>query len=153
MCLVVRKSKINYDDFKMAEKDIIIYKVLRIEKGKYRSLFKVDNFYKKNKINEEILLKDIIPVEYWWMKTRETELQKGYHSYINKEDAFSSSRAIVEPVCEFIIPKGSYYIEGNYGYSDIKNFISTNIIFKKDLTSTFFQRIKIFITKLYYLCA
>lgn len=146
MCLTVNKSNLSTSDFKIASKNIVVYKVLLNNYFGYRSAFQNHNYYQKDQINIELKLDDIISSTYV-----NTKIEKGYHSYKNIKDAINYKRkSLIKNnlvVCKFIIPKGAYYIGGFYnGNMKIPNYVSTNIIFKEDLTNlTFIQKIKRFL--------
>ncbi len=121
---------------KIAEKDIVVYKIGKVLNNKFRSLFQ-NYFYDVKKLNTKISLRpasdwDYLPHSLIW---------KGYHSYkdvtmpFNKlEENFRGMYVgkikIIMPLINdyylgtFIIPKGSEYYENHVG-----EIVSSNIIY------------------------
>ena len=121
---------------KIAEKDIVVYKIRKVLNNKFRSLYQ-NYFYGAKELNTKISLRpasdwDYLPHFLIW---------KGYHSYkdvtipFNElEESFRGMYVgkikIIMPLINdyylgtFIIPKGSEYYENHVG-----EIVSSNIIY------------------------
>ena len=117
---------------KVAEKDIEVYKIGRVQDNRFICEFR--NFsYKKGVPNEELVLKEIC-----WMGS--ISINEGYHSYKRVSIRFNSLSGkvkyiyrgyIIQPYLDdsydlatFIIPKGSIYYENFDG-----EIVSSNIVY------------------------
>lgn len=121
---------------KIAEKDIVVYKIGKVLNNKFRSLYQ-NYFYGAKELNTKISLRpasdwDYLPHSLIW---------EGYHSYkdvtipFNElEESFRGMYVgkikIIMPLINdyylgtFIIPKGSEYYENHVG-----EIVSSNIIY------------------------
>lgn len=117
---------------KKAESDIIVYKYL------YRRTTSGLIFtpYRYFKMREGELYKSILTKNF-------NTIESGLHSFVNLSDCKSvgvRDSIIYEVlICEFIIPKGAYYYEGNFIYivsgkqHKLSSIASSRIIFNKIL--------------------
>lgn len=128
---------------RIAERDIVVYKMGNISGNIFISLYK-NYIYKKGKINKDIVLVPDIRYEVNGVFRIEDPLYaiyRGYHSFISISMSYSDlglySRTIylgkrpytlwLENYCyiaTFIIPKGSNYFENDRG-----EIVSSNIIY------------------------
>lgn len=136
MCLTVN----NGATFKVAQKDIIVYKTGAIYGDSYSSKYR-DYTYKKDEIQPHVILK-IYPVGFSY----DRQIYEGYHSYTSLSEANIHNREDRgEKIGVFTIPKGSLYIEGTF--VGTKNYVSETIIFngeykKKSLLKRLLQLFK-----------
>ena len=117
---------------KVAEKDIEVYKIGRVQDNRFICEFR--NFsYKKGVPNEELVLKEI-----YWMGS--ISINEGYHSYKRVSIQFKSLSDTIKfiyrgytlhpyrdglyDLATFIIPKGSIYYENING-----EIVSSNILY------------------------
>ena len=117
---------------KVAEKDIEVYKIGRVQDNRFICEFR--NFsYKKGVPNEELVLKEIC-----WMGS--ISINEGYHSYKRVSIRFNSLSGKIKYIyrgykiqpyldglydlATFIIPKGSIYYENLDG-----EIVSSNIVY------------------------
>lgn len=117
---------------KVAEKDIDVYKIGRVQDNRFICEFR--NFsYKKGVLNEELILK-----ETRWMGS--ISINEGYHSYKRVSFEFNSLSDTIKfiyrgytlhpyqeglyDLATFIIPKGSIYYENING-----EIVSSNILY------------------------
>lgn len=128
---------------KIAERDIVVYKMGSISENIFISLYK-NYIYKKGKINKDIVLVPDIRYEVNGVFRIEDPLYaiyRGYHSYTSISMSYSDlgldSRTIYLGklpyilllrnycyIATFIIPKGSNYFENDRG-----EIVSSNIIY------------------------
>lgn len=123
---------------KIAEKDIIVYKIGKISSDKFQSLYQ-GYIYNLKELNTEILLSP--KIDYGYENSILYIIWKGYHSYKNVVMPFTglekNFRAIYGGILQmemslpndyylgtFIIPKGSKYYENSWG-----EIVSSNIIY------------------------
>ena len=121
---------------RIARRDITVYKLGRILKNEFISLYQ-DYTYEIKSINEEITL---IPLKHPTFYPL-CMIREGYHSYISISMPYSklglfsrkvylgknlSTLWLCNPyyIATFIIPKGSKYFENIYG-----EIVSSNIIY------------------------
>lgn len=128
---------------RIAERDIVVYKIGSISGNMFISLYK-NYIYKKGKINKDIVLVPDIRYEVNGVFRIEDPLYaiyRGYHSYTSISMSYSDlgldSRTIylgkfaedirlnnVYSIATFIIPKGSNYFENDRG-----EIVSSEIIY------------------------
>ena len=98
---------------KIAEEDVVVYKVGGVIDGKFIPYFRHDFVYTANALNKEVKLGSDKGYEY-------VSIDEGYHSYSNRDRAFETLNCIMVfeldynyydkiVIAKFIIPKGSEY--------------------------------------------
>lgn len=144
MCL----TKKDFKGFKVAKKDIIVYKVavkkdilIKNDNGNIERVTAFSSFYR----NSEVKLNTVLIEDFSKMKPDYDDLWKkysfeiGFHSFINKRTPIrrykdnlkyrNSTNGTTVLLFKCIIPKGSHYIDG-YFYGS-KSMISDKIIYLK----------------------
>lgn len=118
MCLTVN----NGATFKVAQKDIIVYKTGAIYGDSYSSKYR-GYTYKKDEIQPHVILKTY-PLGF----QSDRQIYEGYHSFTSLSEANIHNREDRgEKIGVFTIPKGSLYIEGTF--VGTKNYVSETLIF------------------------
>ena len=139
MCLTLTEKS----EIKVAEEDIICYKVVRrLCSGVYRSEYY--GYLYETGILDKSAFGDItittrpcittyrsINFNYQDITGYEQVVERGFHSFTCKEDAYKYAEryrysAVSYVVVKCIIPKGANYIEGIYG--EYPNYVSNKII-------------------------
>lgn len=125
MCLITTNTEI-----KIATENILVYKVLNIfgrslfQKFKYRLYQKYKLFGRlytyPNIIHSNEVTSSGEPIYFF-------KVEKGFHSFPFKTDA-KDELCIGRVLSQFIIPKGSQYVEGFWKSTSIPNVVSNEII-------------------------
>lgn len=126
MCLTLTEKS----EIKVAEENIICYKVVRkLHPGVYKSEF-FGHLYVRAQLNK--MSEDILSITPSCIINDQRTVEKGFHSFTCKEDAYKykatrgNKSDVPYIVVKYIIPKGSKYIEGTYG--EYPNYVSDKII-------------------------
>ena len=108
MCLIV------HNKFpKIATKDIVCYKILKTVDGKLVSSVRNFPFKLNVRMRPKVIFKILPKMDNI---LGELVVEEGYfHTFVNHENAKSSSTGYNDEVYECIIPKGTLYFEGFYG--------------------------------------
>lgn len=124
MCMTIKKSWFR-KTFKMkpklltAKEDIVYYKVyITLEDGvksKYQKT--IHEFGRQSHIKI-----GVTSFEKKW------QIDEGYHSFVNEEDAIAEINSNNESVYKCIIPKDTCYVIGKWAGSNIDNYVSNEII-------------------------
>ena len=141
MCWTINKDKFseNPDKYhKVAEEDIVVYKVGKNKGGKFFPFF-VDNFpYIAHNTNEKVKL---VLEDMSNFIDGTNIIMKGYHSYVNIDkvyDEIKKMRLFDENIVygfsvgKFIIPKGVEYYDNNKG-----EIVSSQLIWTGDIELKF----------------
>lgn len=134
MCMYIENTRGKEYPFRVATKNIVVYKSLNKSFSAYMnylySPLKV-NFIPKNSISNNILY-----VKDGSYLTGFSEVNVGFHSRIHKESLHYNNSI-------FIIPKGSKYLVGREYYNDHKenNYVSNHIVYvgKRDSPITYLK--------------
>lgn len=118
MCLLTNNKEIH-----IAKENILVYKVITIwNTSEYEGFLYLRSKEYKTKI--KMLLRD--PFRY---ESQDYLVNDGFHSFIEKQDAIHMHKGRVKyKVNCFVIPKGSEYILGSWGYHSVTNIVSNRII-------------------------
>lgn len=143
MCLTIYDQDfLSTTNFKIATEDIEVYKKLIYDRNtkKYEAyhnyyFYKLHNTY--NVDLEDIMLNSNIAFH----KNRNiVQINNGLHSFVQCPTIYSIPPTYIEGkiviIAKFIIPKNSYYIEGE-GSDGYPNYVSTSLKFVEDLTQGF----------------
>ena len=122
-----RIDKVEYEKnpncyHKVAEEDVIVYKLGRIIDGKFIPYFKCFFAYTANSLNKEVKLGRDIGLVY-------VSIDEGYHSYASNYKSFNELNLMMlldggllnyksdyeYVIGKFLIPKGSEYYENDKG--------------------------------------
>lgn len=123
MCLIV------YNKFpKIATKDIVCYKILKTEDGKLVSSVRHFPFKLNARMRPKGIFKILAKMDNI---LRELAVEEGYfHTYVYHDTAKSDAFGDNDKVYECIIPKGTLYFEGFYGFDS--SYASKCLIVKKE---------------------
>lgn len=132
MCLFTEQK-----EPKIADKDIIVYKVGKITNKQFISPYQYYS-YTKNELQREIKIHSEIThiINGYYYRV----VDEGYHAYLTFRRALNSFYLIGKHIGKFIIPKGSKYYIGDDGDGDI---VSSQIIYKGKIN--IFNKIKLLI--------
>lgn len=121
MCLSVDHGT----TFKIAEKDITVFKVGKIRGDEFSSKYR-GFIYRKGNIQNKVKLE----FDEYVVSEESKYIYEGYHSYAKLSDAkmFKGTVAI------FTIPKGTLHIEGIF--IGTKCYVSETIIFNREYKRT-----------------
>lgn len=115
MCLVTTNKEV-----KIAKENIVVYKVLRVFGQSLFQGFKYKLYQKYRLANR---LYPYSSIRY----SNLFEVEEGFHSFPFKKDAQDELR-IGRILSQFIIPKGSQYVEGVWENTSTPNIVSNQII-------------------------
>ena len=107
---------------KIAEEDVVVYKVGYVIDGKFIPYFRHDFTYTANSLSKEVKLGSHIGYEY-------VSIDEGYHSYASSYKSFNELNLMMlldggllnyksdyeYVIGKFLIPKGSEYYENDKG--------------------------------------
>ena len=128
MCFYIEEKN---SKVKIANKDIVCYKIVDKLSKLYVNSRYTDYKYKLDELNKEINLVIIDEFKVNNVIVNESKISSGYHSYISKERAIRFLKNIKaydeEVIVKCIIPRNSYY----YINKRHKEYVSSNIIINK----------------------
>jgi hypothetical protein len=124
MYLGTKVDEIYSEYMHQATQDIKIYKILKKVNGEYRSYFQ-DFKYEVGTKYKATGAKQGFNIDLGW---QHLEVQ-GYHGWQKERKAYIGHSMF--PLCEFVIPKGSYYFMD----SDDDEIVADCVIFKGEVSS------------------
>ena len=122
MCLYIG----NYDVSVIADEDITVYKILRKTYANGHYLSPYQNFgYELGKENQSKLVR----IEY---ESGKTVIEEGLHTFVRRDEAqcnitLSGRHSEEYVIVECIIPKGSRYYVGKWGFFNFESIASDTL--------------------------
>jgi len=133
MCLLINKG----DMFIKAKEDITVYKMAIVSKASTQKIYSsykrmLAGRVKNLPIHLKLNTQHVIRQKRTYGPDDKNSINVGFHSFIRLYDARSRAESWNECVFECVVPKGAWYIIGEFDTQDeTQSIVSSQIIYKQ----------------------